>query len=80
MPEKELRKEIEFVKKNKDLLLNEYENKYLLIYQEKVISSFDTYEKAAEQAIEQLGLEKKFLIYQLTREEPLNFVMEAILW
>lgn len=79
MPEKELRKEIEFVKKNKDLLLNEYENKYLLIYQEKVISSFDTYEKAAEQAIEQLGLEKKFLIYQLTREEPLNFVMEAIL-
>ena len=80
MFEKELRKEIELVKKNKDSLLNEYENKYLLIYQEEVISSFDTYEKAAGQAIEQLGLEKKFLIYHLTREEPLNFVMEAILW
>jgi len=79
MPEKNLKKDIEFVKKHKASLLNEYENKYLLIYQEKVISSFDTYEKAAEQAIEQLGLEKIFLIYHLTREEPLNFVMEAIL-
>ena len=79
MSEKNLKKEIEFIKKNKNALLNEHENKYLLIYQEEVISSFDTYENAAEQAIEPLGSEKIFLIYHLTREEPLNFVMEAIL-
>jgi hypothetical protein len=76
---KKLSKNKEFIEKNKESLLKEYENKYLLVYNEKIINSFDTYEKAAEEGIRLFGTDEDFLVYFLTRNEPLNFVMEAIL-
>ncbi len=79
MSEKDLIKNKEHIEKNKQELLKEYPNKYLLVYKEKVINSFDTYEKAAQAGVMQFGTDENFLVYHLTETEPLNFIMEAIL-
>lgn len=31
--------------------MKEHENKYLLVFQEKIVGSFDSYEKAAEEGV-----------------------------
>lgn len=70
---------LEFVQKNKDQLLKEYKNKYLLVVGEKIVGSFDTYENAAAEGVRSFGIDGEFLVYHLTESEPLNFIMEAIL-
>lgn len=80
MGEKDLKANLEFVNKNKEKLLEEYNNKFILVYEEKVVSSFDTYEKAAEEGVRLYGLDANFLVYHIVEKEPLNFIMEAILW
>jgi len=79
MGEKDLKANLAFVENNKDQLLKEYKNKYLLVFGEKVVGSFDTYENAAAEGVRAFGIEGKFLVYHLTETEPLNFIMEAIL-
>ena len=79
MGKKDLKKNIAYVEKEKERLLTEYRNKYLLIYEEKVISSFDTYAKAAEEGVEQFGADANFLVHQMIEKAPVNFVMEAVL-
>jgi hypothetical protein len=76
---KNLTKNREFITQHIEELLRDYENKYLVIFEEKVIGSFDTYEKAAEEGINSLGFDKDFLIFHLTKREPVNLVMEAVL-
>ena len=46
-----LKENFEFVENNKDKLLKKYLNKYLLVWQKKVVGSFDTYEKAAGEGL-----------------------------
>jgi ubiquinone/menaquinone biosynthesis C-methylase UbiE len=77
MVEKKLDKNIEFVEKNKSKLLKEHANKYLLVYNGKVIDSFDQYNRAAEEGIRLYGVDGVFLVYHLTAKPPVNFVMEA---
>jgi len=79
MAEKDLKSNLEFVIQNKDRLLKEYRNKYILVFQREVVGSFDTYEKAAEEGVRVYGMDANFLVYQVLDKEPLNFVMEAIL-
>ncbi|TRZ86739.1 hypothetical protein D4R89_10625 [bacterium] len=79
MGEKHLKANLEFVQKNKDQLLKEYKNKYLLVVGEKIVGSFDTYENAAAEGVRSFGIDGEFLVYHLTESEPLNFIMEAIL-
>ncbi len=79
MTVKNLSKNIDFIDKNKDTLLKEYNNKYLLVFEEKIINSYDTYETAAEEGVRLFGLEEDFLVYYITSTQPVNFVMEAIL-
>jgi len=79
MGEKDLKANLEFVKKNRIRLLEEYKNKYLLVFEEKVVGSFDTYENAAAEGIRSFGIEGTFLVYHMTENEPLNFVLEAVL-
>ncbi|MBI5399286.1 hypothetical protein HZB07_01525 [Candidatus Saganbacteria bacterium] len=79
MSEKNLDVNINFIKENKNKFLFEYPNKYLLISDGKIINSFDTYEKAAEEGVRLFGLEDNFLVYFMTENEPINFVMEALL-
>lgn len=75
---KDLSKNLNYVKKNKERLLKEYPNKFLLIFEEKVAGSFDTYEAAAGEGIRQFGIDGVFLVQQVTESEPVNFVMEAM--
>lgn len=77
MSEKDLKSEFEYVDKNKEILLKSYRNKYILVHQNNVVSSFDTYEAAAQEGIRLFGATAKFLIQFLTEKEPLNFIMEA---
>ena len=79
MGEKKLDKEIEYVEKNKETLLKEYANKFLLVHNQKVINTFDQYNHAAEEGIRLFGIEGKFLVYHLTVKPPVNFIMEAAL-
>jgi len=77
LSEKNLKKDIEFVEKNRDSLLKDYANKFLLVCNQKVISSYDDYNHAANEGIRLYSSDGKFLVYHLTIKPPVNFVMEA---
>jgi formyltetrahydrofolate hydrolase len=79
MSEKNLKANLDFVNAHKEALLKEYRNKYILVFEQKVVESFDTYEKAAEEGVRLYGIEAHFLVYHLVDKEPLNFIMEAII-
>ena len=79
MAEKNLEKNKRYIEKNRSKLLSNYRNKYLLVYNEKVVDSYDSYEAAASEAIRAYGPDGKFLIYLMTDIEPLNFVLSAML-
>ena len=77
MTEKDLSEEIAYVEANKDRLLREYFDKYILVHGNELINSFDTYEAAAQEGVRLFGTDDKFLIYQVTEEEPINVVVGA---
>ncbi|MFQ6007524.1 MAG: hypothetical protein ACE5K8_01090 [Candidatus Zixiibacteriota bacterium] len=79
MPEKNLKPNLEYVEKNRKKLFERYPNKFLIVYEKKVVNSFDTYEAAAQEAIRIYGTDADFLIYHMTEKDPLNFIMEAVL-
>ncbi len=62
MTKANLEKNFKYVQKNWDSLLNLYPNKFVLVYDEKVVDSYDSYEKAAERGVELYGIEEKFLV------------------
>ena len=72
-----LKENFEFVEKNKDKLLKEYLNKYLLVWHKGVVGFFDTYEKAAGEGVKRYGIDEDFLVYHLLETEPLNFLFSA---
>ncbi|UCH95841.1 MAG: hypothetical protein JSV88_03085 [Candidatus Aminicenantes bacterium] len=77
MSREALKENLEFVEKNKDKLLKEYLNKYLLVWHKEVVGSFDTYEKAAGEGVRKYGIDEDFLVYHLVETEALNFVFSA---
>ena len=79
MVEKNLTANLSFIDKNKDSLLKEHNGKFLLVYEEKLIGSYDTYEKAAEEGVRLYGSNANFLVHHLLEKEPVNFIMEAML-
>lgn len=79
MGERDLKKNIDFVDKNKVSLLREHKNKFILVFEEKLVDSFDSYERAAEEGVRLYGVDANFTVYHLLEEEPLNFIMEAAL-
>jgi len=79
MKEKDLKKNMEFVEKNREALLKEHLDKYLLVFEEKLVASYDTYELAANEGVRLFGMDANFLVYHLVAQEPLNFIMEAML-
>ena len=72
-----LKRNWEYVKKNHNVLLNTYWNKYVLVYNEKVVGSFDTYADAANEGIKNCGLYSGFLVEWIIEKEPLNIVASA---
>ena len=77
--ERDLSKERSYVDENKEKLLKEYPDKFLLIHEKEVVGSFDSYQHAAEEGIRLFGISDKFLVCQMTSQKPLNFIMEAAL-
>lgn len=75
--EKDMEANLEYIEKNKKSLLKEHQNKYLLVYKQNLVDTFDTYEKAAEEGIRMYGVEETFLVYQIVEDEPVNFVLGA---
>jgi len=69
-----LKKNYDYVKSHFDELLNLYRNKYLLVFDEEPVSSYDTYEAAATQGVRQFGPNSGFLVHYMTESAVLNFV------
>lgn len=74
-----LDKSKEFVRENFDKLLNLYRNKYILVYNNEVVGSFDNYETAAEEGIRTYGLNSGFFIQLMSDSTPVNFLSLAAL-
>lgn len=77
MTEKNLKPNLKYVEDHKDELLTNYRNKYILVFEQQVVGSFDSYEAAANEALRLYGPEGNFLVYHAVDNEPLNFVFEA---
>ncbi|MFH1539005.1 MAG: DUF5678 domain-containing protein [bacterium] len=75
MTQKDLNKEVDYLEKNTKKLLKLYREKYVLIKDNEVISSYDTYETAAQEAVRIFGTDTPFLIHFLTDDEPVNLVL-----
>lgn len=69
----------EYVISNKEKLFKDYANKYLLISDKKVYSSFDSYDHAANEGIRLFGIGEIFLVYYMAKTEPINIVCCAII-
>lgn len=68
-----------YVKENHDKLINLYQHKYILVFEQQVVGSFDTYDAAAEEGISTYGLEGNFLVYYVTEDVPVNFISTALI-
>jgi hypothetical protein len=49
MGEKNLKENLEFISENKEHLLKEHKNKFLLVFKKKLVGSYDSYEQAAKE-------------------------------
>ena len=56
-----------------------YTNKYILVHNQEVVGSFDSYEAAADQGVNNYGIEGDFLIHYITESEPINLLALAAL-
>ena len=74
---KTIEENLEYVKKEFNKLLNLYRNKYILVHNQEVISSFDTYEAAADEGVRLYGIDGNFLVYYVAETVPVNFVISA---
>lgn len=77
MTKANLERNFKYVQENWDSLLNLYPNKFVLVYDEEVVDSYDSYEKAAERGVELYGIEGNFLVQFLSQEVPNNFILHA---
>lgn len=77
MRKKDLKKEFEYVEKNKKTLLEKYGNQYLLVYHLQVIDAFDSYENALNEGVRKFGIDKNFLVFHPSNLEPLQLIYSA---
>lgn len=77
MDKEKLTKNKEFVNENIDKLINLYKNKYILVFNQEVVGSFDSYEVAAEEGIKAFGIGIDFLVHYVTENNVVNFVTVA---
>ena len=79
MPERDLSRDLNFVRENRESLLQNHRNKFILVHEGELVGSYDTYNQAAEEGVRLYGVEGNFLVYHLVEQEPVNFIMEAVL-
>jgi len=79
MKEKDFSTESSYVESHRDELLEKYRNKYIIVHGEEVIGPFDDYEDAFDEGVSKYGPDGIFLIKQIYDDEPINFIVEALL-
>jgi hypothetical protein len=79
MAKEDLIKNKDYVTANLDKFLNLYRNKYILVNEQQVVGSFDTYEAAAEEGIVSFGIDSGFLVHYVTESNVVNFVSTALI-
>lgn len=79
MSSDKLSKSQEYVNANLEKLVNLYRNKYILVHEQEVVSSFDTYEAAAEEGINTFGIDGNFLVHYVTENNIVNFISAALI-
>lgn len=79
MAKANLERNFKYVQDNWDSLLNLYPNKFVLVYNEEVVDSYDSYEKAAERGVELYGIEGNFLVHFMSTIQANNFILHAVL-
>lgn len=79
MTNETMTKNQDFITKNLEKFLNLYKNKYVLIYDQEVVGSYDSYDVAAEEGIKAFGIKGDFLVHYVTEVNPVNFVSTAML-
>ncbi|MCX6257777.1 MAG: hypothetical protein NTW49_07785 [Bacteroidia bacterium] len=79
MLKEKMSQNLEYVKGDFDNLLNLYRNKYILVNEQQVVGSFDTYNAAAEEGVNNYGIEGSFLVYFMSETTPVNFISTAAL-
>jgi len=79
MTKANLERNFKYVQNNWDSLLNLYPNKFVLVYDEKVIEPFDSYDKAAKKGVELYGIEGNFLVHFMSTIQANNFILHAAL-
>lgn len=79
MTKANLERNFKYVQNNWESLLNLYPNKFVLVYDEKVVDSYDSYEKAAERGVELYGIEGNFLVHFMSTIQANNFILHAVL-
>lgn len=67
-----------YLKQNFDHLLSIYKDKWVLVHEEKVVGSFDSYAVAANTGVRQYGLYSGFLVEQITEKYTTIFAVTAI--
>jgi hypothetical protein len=72
-----LEKELETYKKNLSDLISQHAGKFVLIYGDKVVDTFSTYEDAIKSGYQQFKAEP-FLVKQVHKVEPVFFVSRNI--
>ena len=63
-----LEKEYKYFLENKDILIKTYENKFIIIIGEEIVSSFDSQEEALREANKKYKL-GSFLIQKVSKDE-----------
>jgi len=67
----ELDKNFEYVKANYGGLLAKYLNKYIVVVDRKVVKAFDNYPDAANYGVRNFGIDERFLVHKIVKEELL---------
>ena len=68
---------MKYIEDNKEHLLKEHVNKFLLVHEGEFVGSFDDYEVAAAEGVRIFGIEANFLVWHMVEKQPFNFVMGA---
>ena len=74
-----LLKNKKYIDQNHEELVNLYRNKYILVYEEQVVGSYDSYGAAAVDGIINFGTEAGFIVSYMSEVPLVNFVATALL-
>lgn len=79
MFERNLEANLKFITDNEKRFLEYYRDKFVLVFDQNITNSYDSFEKAAAEGVRLYGLEAGFVVHHIMERGPLNIVMEVTL-